>query len=75
MVIDTEQNGQLSVRAQVLRVRAAGPQVRVELHAETGENLTVEMSHSQFRDKPVNPSDYVWVSLRDARIFTEDYSI
>jgi sulfate transport system ATP-binding protein len=75
MDINTEQNGQLSLRAHVLRVRAAGPQVRVELHAETGEALTVEMSHSQFRDKPVQPGDQVWVSLRDAHIFTEDYSI
>jgi sulfate/thiosulfate transport system ATP-binding protein len=75
MDIHTEQNGQLSLRARVLRVRAAGPQVRVELHAETGEALTVEMSHSQFRAKPVQPEDQVWVSLRDAHIFTEDYSI
>ncbi|HVX67891.1 MAG TPA: TOBE-like domain-containing protein [Bryobacteraceae bacterium] len=75
MDINTERNGQLSMRARVVRVRAAGPQVRVELHAETGEALTAEMSHAQFRDKPVHPGDQVWVSLRDAHIFTEDYSI
>ena len=75
MDIDTQQNGQPSLRAQVLRVLTAGPQVRVELKAETGEALTVEMSHAEFRNKPFHPEEHVWVSLRDAHIFTEDYSI
>jgi hypothetical protein len=53
----------------------AGPQVRVELLADSGEEVTVEMSHARFRESGVNPNDQVFVSLRDARIFTEDFSI
>jgi sulfate/thiosulfate transport system ATP-binding protein len=68
-------NGTPSLRARIERIQSAGPQVRVELLAETGETVTVEMSHATFRDSHLTPADEVFVSLRDSRIFTEDYSI
>ncbi|HEY5480459.1 MAG TPA: sulfate ABC transporter ATP-binding protein [Verrucomicrobiae bacterium] len=68
-------NGRPGFGARVLRVQSAGPQVRVELLAETGEAVTVEMPHERFRATQVSPHDHVYVSMRDARIFTEDYSI
>ncbi len=68
-------NGKPSLRARVLKVQSAGSQVRVELEAETGDALTVAMAHAQFRESGVNPDDWVFVGLRDVRIFTEDYSI
>jgi ABC-type sulfate/molybdate transport systems ATPase subunit len=64
-----------SLRARVLRIQAAGPQVRVELQAETGEAVVVEMPHNQFRESGIQAGDDVFVGLRDARVFTEDYSI
>jgi len=73
--IHTQHNGRPGLRARVERVQSAGPQVRVELVAETGEAVTVEMSHAQYRDGRVSSGDSVYVSLRDARIFMEDYSI
>lgn len=73
--IHHQHNGKPSLRARVERIQSAGPQVRVELLAETGEAITVEMSHAQFRDCQVSPADNVFVSLRDARIFMEDYAI
>ncbi|HEY1207609.1 MAG: TOBE-like domain-containing protein [Bryobacteraceae bacterium] len=69
------QDGKPGLRARVLRVQSAGPRVKVELEAETGEALTVEMAHAQFREIGIGPDDHVFVGLRDARIFTEDYSI
>ena len=57
------------------RIQSAGPQVRVELRTENGEPLVVEIGHAQFRDASVGLGDWVFVSVRDARIFTEDYSI
>lgn len=59
----------------MLRIHSAGPQVRVELRAETGETLRLEMPHAEFRERGISPDDEVFVALRDARIFTEDYSI
>jgi len=67
--------GKPSLRARVQRIQSAGLKVRVELLAETGETVTVEMSHEQFHDSHINVDDNVFVSLRDSRIFTEDYSI
>jgi sulfate transport system ATP-binding protein len=64
-----------SLRAHVLRIQAAGPQVRVELQAETGEAVVVEMPHNQFRESAIQTGDQVFVGLRDARVFTEDYAI
>ncbi len=73
--IHHEQNGKPCLRAKVERVQSAGPHVRVELLAETGESVTVEMSHAEYRDTHVAAGDSVYVSLRDARIFMEDYTI
>jgi sulfate transport system ATP-binding protein len=67
--------GKPSLRARVLRIQAAGPQVRVELQAETGEAVVVEMPHAQFRESGIAVGDDVFVGLRDARVFTEDWSI
>ena len=49
--------GKPSLRARVLRIQAAGPQVKVELQAETGEAVVVEMPHAQFRESGIN-EDY-----------------
>jgi sulfate transport system ATP-binding protein len=68
-------NGKPSLRARVVRIQSAGPQVKVELESETGEPVSVETSHAQFGELRVSSGDQVFVSLRDARIFTEDYSI
>jgi sulfate transport system ATP-binding protein len=73
--IHRHQDGKPGLRARVLRVQLAGAQVKVELEAETGESVTVEMPHAQFRESGIGPHDNVFVGLRDARIFTEDYSI
>lgn len=73
--IHTQQDGRPGMRARILRVHSAGPLVRVELQAETGESVTVEMPHERYRQTPVAIGDHVYVSLRDARLFLEDYSI
>jgi len=73
--IDRRNTGKPSLRARVLRIQAAGPQVRVELQAETGEAVVVEMPHTQFRETAIAVGEEVFVALRDARVFTEDYSI
>ncbi|MGD0499239.1 MAG: sulfate ABC transporter ATP-binding protein [Bryobacteraceae bacterium] len=73
--IHRSDSGKPSLRARVLRIQSAGPQVRVELQAETGEAVVVEVPHAQFRESGINPGDEVFVGLRDSRVFTEDYSI
>ena len=65
-----------ALRARVLRVLAAGPVVKIDLEREGGgAPVYVEMPHDRFRESPVKPNDEVFVSVRDARVFIEDYSI
>ena len=73
--IQRHHNGKPALRARVERVQSAGPHVRVELAAETGEAVVVEMSHPEYRDSRVAAGDDVYVSLRDSRLFMEDYAI
>ena len=73
--IRRNESGEPALRARVVRIQSAGPAVKVELSAETGEPIAVEMSHERYRETPIRVGDDVFVSLREARVFPEDYSI
>jgi sulfate transport system ATP-binding protein len=73
--IHREAGDRRSLKARVVRVQSAGPSVKIELTSETGEPIIVEMPHERYREIPVQPQEQVFVSLRDAKIFLEDYSI
>jgi sulfate/thiosulfate transport system ATP-binding protein len=73
--IHRHHNGKPSLEARVVRVQSAGPHVRVELETEAGEAVTVELTHTQFQEIGIQAEERVFVGLRDARVFTEDYSI
>jgi sulfate transport system ATP-binding protein len=72
--IQRQGNG-TALRARVERVQLAGPLARIELIDETGNPLLVEISHSQYDAARFGAGDQVYVSPRDGRVFTEDYSI
>ena len=62
-------NGTPSIGARVKRIQSAGAQVRVELEAETGEMIQVEMTHSRYREMGLRPDEQVYCSPRDAKLF------
>ena len=64
-----------SIPAKVVRVQAAGPQVRVELSNAAGHLIQADISHAEFRELRLNVSDNVFVCPRQARVFVADYSI
>ncbi|MCC7146904.1 MAG: sulfate/molybdate ABC transporter ATP-binding protein [Phycisphaeraceae bacterium] len=64
-----------SLRARVLRVLSAGSTVKLELLGEQGEHLHAELPHDQFRVNRIASGDEVFVSVREGRIFSEDYMI
>lgn len=68
-------DGRPAVNAVIQRIQAAGPNAKFELLAEDGQTLQVEMPHERFRAMNVARGDTVFVSLRDARVFVEDYVI
>jgi sulfate transport system ATP-binding protein len=78
--IDVHRASDASVRAVVLRIQSAGPMVRVELAVDdsdthTEDSINVELTHDRFRELSIRVGDTVFVRVRDARVFLEDYSI
>jgi sulfate transport system ATP-binding protein len=49
--------------------------IRIELTLADGQPLAVEMPKDRAADLGVTEGDAVFVNLRDARIFVQDYAI
>jgi sulfate transport system ATP-binding protein len=69
--IAVEQNGDPQFRARVVHVNPAGPLVKVELVAEWGDPVRVEMSQERYRALALQPGQQVFVSPVDMSLFTE----
>lgn len=64
-----------TTRAKVQRILAAGPMVKVELTSEAGTPILAEMSHERLRELKLAVNEEVYVALKEAQVFQEDYSI
>ncbi len=73
--ISARPNGKPSLRARIRRIQSAGAQVKVDLLCETGEQVNVHMAHERFREMQLSPDEDVFLSMRDGRVFVEDYCI
>jgi len=69
--IHTRPNGHPTFPARISRILAAGPQVKIELLSHSGEEVNVEMAHDRFQDMHIETGAEVFVSPRDARVFTD----
>jgi sulfate transport system ATP-binding protein len=69
--VGTQRNGQPSLEAVVTRVHSAGPNVRLELKAATGESLFAEMSQERFRSLEVGVGGTVYVTPREVKVFAD----
>jgi sulfate/thiosulfate transport system ATP-binding protein len=70
--VETHRNGAPSFRATVYRVHSAGPNARLELVAESGEPLWVEMPLDHYRSRGITPGSQVFLTPRDVKVFTDD---
>ena len=70
-----ESDGSPVAEAVVKRIQSAGPHVKIELDLTSGETLLVELSHERHRALQPVVGETILVSLRNARVFTEDYAI
>lgn len=59
-------------RAVIRHINAAGPRVKVDLLAESGEAVHVEMPHERYRMLELAIEQQVFVSLRDINVFVDD---
>lgn len=75
MSINLSNNEDNYFPARIMRVNPAGVQVKIELISRWGQNFDVEIPHDVYRTMQVETGMEVYVSLKGARIFTEDYMI
>jgi sulfate transport system ATP-binding protein len=73
--IDSSPVGAGSLQARVFRVQSAGPLVKVELHAQDGQSIQVEVSHGESSRLNLQPGAVVYVRPRQSRVYVDDYSI
>ncbi len=71
LTIDIKSNGQSSISAQVVRIHAAGPVVRVELLTVAGQTLAAELSQERFNTMKLATGDTVFVRPRHIRVFAQ----
>jgi len=67
--VGLERNGQPAFRATVTRIHSAGPNVRLELVAESGESLCAELPQERYRSLNLATGSEVYVSPRDVKVF------
>ncbi len=68
--IVTKPDGRRSIPATVDSINRAGPQVRVDLVAESGERVQVEIDHDRFRELGLAPGARVHLRPKEQRVFT-----
>jgi sulfate transport system ATP-binding protein len=74
MHVDTVQNGKPSFRATVHHIRTAGTIVRLDLTADSGEEILVELPQDRFQELSITVDSYVFVTPRKIQVFTDDRS-
>jgi sulfate transport system ATP-binding protein len=62
-------------KAKIGRMAKVGFLVRLELTLDDGQPLTVELTRDRVAELGVGEGDEVFVNLREAKIFVQDYSI
>lgn len=71
VTLDTQTHGLPAIEAEILRVHAAGPLVRVELMTNTNQRLVSEISQERFATMGLIPGGKVFVRLRHIRVFSD----
>jgi sulfate transport system ATP-binding protein len=69
--VDTRAGGRPAFAATVVRVYSAGPNVRLDLRAESGEELLAELSQERHRSLGLACGGRVFVRPKDVRVFAE----
>jgi sulfate transport system ATP-binding protein len=67
--VELQPNGHPSFAATVAHVHSAGPNVRLELTAATGEPLWAEVSQERFRGLGLRAGSRVFVAPREVKVF------
>ena len=69
--VDVRRNGRAGLQAVVTRIHSAGPNVRLELKAESGERLCAELTQDRYRALNICTGSTVYATPRDAKVFAD----
>jgi sulfate transport system ATP-binding protein len=69
--VDVVLDDRPALKAVVARIHSAGPNVRLELIAESGERLFAEVTQDRYRTLNIAPSSTVYVTPRDVKVFAD----
>jgi sulfate transport system ATP-binding protein len=69
--IDVTRNGHPALQAVVTRIHSAGPNVRLELTAESGERLHAELTQERYRSLKIANGSTVYVTPREVKVFAD----
>jgi sulfate transport system ATP-binding protein len=64
-----------SVSGRIVHIRTAGLSVRVALEADLGCEVQIELSQSEFRALGLSKGDKAFATPKQAKVFSDDYSI
>ena len=64
-------NGQPALEAVVTRIHSAGPNVRLELQASSGERLHAELTQERYRSLGISTGSTVFVTPREVKVFAD----
>jgi sulfate transport system ATP-binding protein len=70
--IERRSNGRSGFRARVEHINAAGPHVKIDLLAESGETVHVELTQQRFRKLGLVSGETVFVRPREINVFVDD---
>ena len=73
--IETQRNGHPAFPAVIKRVHSAGPNVRMELRADSGELLQAEMPQDRYRALGIGVDSQVFVSPRAVKVFGQEQGV
>jgi len=73
--IETDCNGHPAFPAIITRVRSAGPNVRLELRARSGEILQADLPQERYRALKVGVESNVFVSPRSLKVFGPEQGV
>lgn len=67
--IERQANGGSHFRARIKHINAAGPLVKIEVTAEWGDSVHVEMSQDRYRALQLSRNEWVFVIPKDMKVF------
>lgn len=69
--VDVTLGGNPALPATVTRIHSAGPNVRLELQAESGEHLCADLTQDRYRALHISAGSKVYVRPRDVKVFAD----